>query len=149
MNVATVPPPLIYLASGLLGILIDALLLPSVKFDDWIRITGAALGVVSLGILPPVLSRFRSARTPFDVRKTPSTLVTGGPFRVSRNPAYVGLTVLYVAIGLAASSVGMLALAVVPVAVLNRWVIPLEEQRLSAEFGETYATYRASVRRWV
>ncbi len=48
MNIATVPPPLIYLASGLLGILLDALLLPSVKFDDWIRITGAALGVVSV-----------------------------------------------------------------------------------------------------
>ena len=119
------------------------------KFDAWIRVIGAALGVVSLGVLPPVLSRFRSARTPFDVRKTPSTLITGGPFRVSRNPAYVGLTVLYVAIGLAASSVGMLALAVLPVVVLNRWVIPLEEQRLADEFGETYATYRASVRRWV
>jgi protein-S-isoprenylcysteine O-methyltransferase Ste14 len=149
MNIATVPPPLIYLASAVLGILIDALLLPSVKFDDWIRITGAALGVVSLGVLPPVLSRFRSARTPFDVRKTPSALVTGGPFRVSRNPAYVGLTLLYVAIGLAASSVGMLVLAAIPVAVLNRWVIPLEEQRLADAFGEAYATYRATVRRWI
>ncbi len=149
MNIATVPPPLIYMACGLLGILIDALLLPSVKFDDWIRITGAALGVVSLGVLPPVLSRFRSARTPFDVRKTPSALVTGGPFPVSRNPAYVGLTLLYVAIGLAASSVGMLVLAAIPVAVLNRWVIPLEEQRLADEFGEAYATYRATVRRWI
>ena len=54
-----------------------------------------------------------------------------------------------VAIGLAASGVGMLGLAVVPVALLNRWVIPLEEQRLADEFGETYADYCASVRRWI
>jgi protein-S-isoprenylcysteine O-methyltransferase Ste14 len=149
MNIATVPPPLIYLASGLLGILVDELLPSTARFDDWIRITGAALGVVSLGVLPPVLSRFRSARTPFDVRKTPSTLVTSGPFRVSRNPSYLGLTLLYVGISVAASSVGMLVLAVVPVAVLNRWVIPLEEQRLSGEFGEAYERYCASVRRWI
>ena len=149
MNIATVPPPLIYVASGLLGILIDELVPSTAKFDDWIRITGVVLGVVSIGVLPPVLSRFRSAHTPFNVRKTPSALVTSGPFRVSRNPSYVGLTLLYVGIGLAASSVGMLVLAVVPVAVLNRWVIPLEEQRLSGEFGEAYERYCASVRRWI
>ena len=149
MNIATVPPPLIYLASGLLGALIDALLPSTEGFDAWIRIAGVVLGVVSFGVLPPVLSRFRAARTPFDVRKTRSALITDGPFRFSRNPSYVGLTLLYVAIGLAASSVGMLALAVVPVAVLNRWVIPLEEQRLADEFGEAYADYGASVRRWI
>jgi hypothetical protein len=65
MNIATVPPPLIYLAGGLLGILIDALLVPTARFDDWIRIGGVILGVVSLCVLPPVLSRFRSARTPY------------------------------------------------------------------------------------
>jgi protein-S-isoprenylcysteine O-methyltransferase Ste14 len=149
MSIATVPPPLIYLATGLLGILIDALLAPTARFDDWIRISGIVLGVASLGVLPPVLSRFRTARTPFDVRKNPVTLITSGPFQVSRNPSYVGLTLLYVAIGLAASSVGLLALTVVPVAALNRWVIPLEEQRLADEFGEAYAAYRASVRRWI
>lgn len=149
MNIATVPPPLIYLASGLLGILTDELLPSAARFDDWIRISGIVLGIVSIGVLPPVLSRFRSARTPFDVRKTPSTLVTSGPFRISRNPSYIGLTLLYIGIGVAANSVGMLALAVVPVAILTRWVIPLEEQRLSDEFGEAYATYRACVRRWI
>lgn len=149
MNIATVPPPLIYLASGLLGILTDELLPSAARFDDWIRISGIVLGIVSIGVLPPVLSRFRSARTPFDVRKTPSALVTSGPFRISRNPSYIGLTLLYIGIGVAANSVGMLALAVVPVAILNRWVIPLEEQRLSDEFGEAYATYRVCVRRWI
>lgn len=149
MNIATVPPPLIYLATGLLGILIDAMLPSAMTLDYRVRIAGVVLGVASLGVLPPVLSRFRAARTPFDVRKTPATLITSGPFRVSRNPSYVGLTALYVGIGLAASSIGMLVLTVVPVAVLNRWVIPLEEQRLADEFGEAYATYRARVRRWI
>ena len=149
MNIARVPPPLIYLASGLLGVLIDALRPSAEEFDAWIRIAGVVLGVVSLGVLPAVLSRFRAARTPFDVRKSPAALITSGPFRVSRNPSYVGLTLLYVAIGLAASSVGMLALTIAPVAALNRWVIPLEEQRLADEFGEAYADYRASVRRWI
>jgi protein-S-isoprenylcysteine O-methyltransferase Ste14 len=137
MNIATVAPPLIYLASGLLGVLIDALLPSAEEFDAWIRIAGVVLGVISLGVLPPVLSRFRAAH------------ITSGPFRVSRNPSYVGLTLLYVAIGLAASSIGMLALTIAPVAALNRWVIPLEEQRLADEFGEAYADYRASVRRWI
>ncbi len=149
MNIATVPPPLIYLASGVLGILIDALLLPSVKFDDWIRITGAALGVVSLGVLPPVLSRFRSARTPFDVRKPASTLVTDGPYRFSRNPAYVALTLLYIGVALLLDSGWVLIFAMPLLLVMDQWVVLKEERHLEAKFGEQYRRYKSAVRRWL
>ena len=149
MNVATIPPPLVYLSSAALGVVFDWLVPLAGEFPGWGRLTGVGLIVASIAIMPPVLSRFRSARTPFDVRKKPSALITTGPFRFSRNPSYVGLTVLYVGIGLAAGSAGMLLLGMFPVIVLDRWVIPLEEDRLVSEFGDAYTGYQARVRRWL
>ncbi len=148
MSIATVPPPVVYLICGALGILLDRWL-PTVDFPVWVGVSGAIALVGSLVIMPFVLSRFRAAKTPFDVRKAPEGLVTSGPFRFSRNPSYVALTMLYVGIGLVAGSIGMLVMAVVPVFVLSRWVIPLEECHLELVFGDAYREYRQRVRRWL
>lgn len=72
-----------------------------------------------------------------------------GPFRVSRNPLYLGLIVL--AVGLAVivpSSWGLLS---VPVGIgALRWgAIAPEERYLTAKFGAEYEAYRAQVRRWL
>ena len=72
-----------------------------------------------------------------------------GPFRVSRNPLYLGLIALDVALALLWPS--FWALALVPVGVMALWwgaILP-EERYLSAKFGVEYDAYRARVRRWL
>ena len=94
---------------------------------------------------------FRRARTtinPFKPQNS-TALVTSGIYRFTRNPMYVGLTL--VVVGWAAflgSAWGFLG-PVVFVLYVDRFQIVPEERVLSAKFGEAYANYTSRVRRWV
>lgn len=78
-----------------------------------------------------------------------SALVTGGIYRLSRNPMYLGLSVLLVAF--AAFLASPVTLAVVPlfVAYLDRFQIAPEERAMRARFGAEFDAYAARVRRWL
>ncbi len=76
-------------------------------------------------------------------------MIESGPYRLSRNPLYVGLLALYVGVALLASS--SWALVLFPVAVLLvLWGAILPEERfLHERFGAPYDGYRTRVRRWL
>ena len=78
-----------------------------------------------------------------------TSMIASGPYRLSRNPLYIGLLALYLAIALLASS--FWALVLFPTAVvLVLWGAILPEERfLEERFGEPYDDYRAKVRRWL
>lgn len=80
---------------------------------------------------------------------TPTALVTDGPFARSRNPIYVAMALALVGVAVALGSVWALGGPLAFVWVLDRSVVPWEEERLTAAFGEAYAAYRARVRRWL
>lgn len=74
-----------------------------------------------------------------------SSLVVEGPYRITRNPNYLGFTFFYG---------GITALPVRPTApfvlvAIRRGVIEREERYLERIFGEGYLRYKARVRRWV
>jgi len=77
------------------------------------------------------------------------TILDQGPFRVSRNPLYLGLIALDVALALLWPSVWALVLTPVGVVALLWGAILPEERYLSAKFGREYDAYRARVRRWL
>jgi protein-S-isoprenylcysteine O-methyltransferase Ste14 len=76
-------------------------------------------------------------------------MIAEGPYRLSRNPLYVGLLTLYLALALLTGS--SWALLLFPVAVLLvLWGAILPEERfLHARFGAAYDDYRRRVRRWL
>jgi protein-S-isoprenylcysteine O-methyltransferase Ste14 len=78
-----------------------------------------------------------------------TALIEEGPYRLSRNPLYVGLLALHLGIALVAPTVW--ALLFLPVAVvLLRWgAIRPEERFLHQRFGEPYDAYCRRVRRWL
>ena len=78
-----------------------------------------------------------------------TALVTTGPFRFTRNPLYVGATIIYVGIAVAARSLWALALLLVVLAVMQRGVIDREEHYLERKFGADYVRYKERVRRWI
>ena len=104
---------------------------------------------VGLAIMPPVLRQFRWAGTTFHPHKRASALITEGPYRFSRNPAYVALTLWHLGIGLALNNAWVLLLVLPPLLIMDRRVIPREEHHLEAQFGEDYRRYKTKVRRWV
>jgi protein-S-isoprenylcysteine O-methyltransferase Ste14 len=77
------------------------------------------------------------------------TVLDRGPFRLSRNPLYLGLIVVDLAIALLWPSVWALLLAVLGIALLRWGAIIPEERYLAAKFGAEYDAYCRKVRRWL
>ncbi len=144
-----VHPPVVYLLALLVGMGLN-FLWPIAVLPRWWGVGLGAL-VIAFGaaIMPSVVSRFRQAGTAFDPHKPASALITDGPYRFSRNPAYVALTLWYLGLGLAINSAWVLLLAVPPVFVMDRWAIPREERHLEEKFGQEYVRYKMGVRRWL
>ena len=144
-----VPPPILYLAALAIGLALDySWPLPFLAgLTRYVAAT--AVVIVSVLIMPPVLGRFRRAATPFDVRKPASALISDGPYRFSRNPAYVSLTLLYLGIGLFLNNGWVLILAIPVLLAMDLWVVRREERHLEAKFGDEYRDYKAGVRRWL
>ncbi len=142
---AAVPPPLIYVAALLVALVLDELwpirLLPT----WWAYLIGTLLVVASSLIIPFVLVRFRRAGTPLNVRKPTTALVTDGPYRFSRNPAYVALTLLYLGVGLLLNNVWALLLVIPALLVLDLWIVRREERHLEERFGELTPAFERQV----
>ncbi|MFW5752660.1 MAG: methyltransferase family protein [Planctomycetota bacterium] len=93
--------------------------------------------------------RFARAGTPTRPGAEPQTLVSDGPFAFSRNPMYLGLLVVIGGVALLFGS--LYPLAVWPLCALycDRVLVPGEERRLEAHFGEAFRRYRERVPRWL
>src|ERR671921_1832323 len=82
----------------------------------------------------------RSADTTLDVNKPVSTLVQHGPFRYSRNPGYLSLTMIYAGIAILRNA--LWAILFLPLLlVTQRELIEREERYLERTFGEEYLAY--------
>jgi protein-S-isoprenylcysteine O-methyltransferase Ste14 len=94
---------------------------------------------------------FKRARTtinPFKPENS-TTLVTSGIYRVTRNPMYVGLTLVLIGWAAFLCSAWALPGPVVFVLYITRFQIVPEERVLAGKFGAAYAQYTARVRRWL
>jgi protein-S-isoprenylcysteine O-methyltransferase Ste14 len=78
-----------------------------------------------------------------------NVVLRSGPFRISRNPLYLGLIALDAGLALLTPSVWALVFVPVGVAALRWGAIGPEERYLAAKFGADYEAYRTSVRRWL
>jgi len=78
-----------------------------------------------------------------------SDLVTGGVFRVTRNPMYLGMTLILLGIALLLGSATPLVTVVVLPVLFDRVFITPEERMLEDTFGDEFRQYRKRVRRWI
>jgi len=145
-----VPPPLV-------GLLVGALMAglaqfgPALALPDNVRHGLTALLIVlGIGFDVTGLLAFRKARTTVNPLKPgkASTMVTGGVYRLTRNPMYVGM--LLFLLGWAVHLSALWAFAGLPLFVLyiGRFQIEPEERALEALFGDDYRRYAQRVRRW-
>ena len=142
------PPPLIYLGVLLLGFAWTGLtgrLGPAGTLSIW---TGGAFLLLGALVIIAGTERFRNAGTDPKPWRTSTALVTTGIYRVTRNPMYLGMAILY--IGLAIFFDSFTALLLLPIAILliRTQVIAREERYLLGKFGADYVAYKKSVPRW-
>src|SRR5258706_9966184 len=100
------------------------------------RGAGVALLVVAalFVVVAPLL--FLRERTTIIPAGKARTLIVAGPYRVTRNPMYLGLAIAYVGAALIVNAVWPLVFVIVPLAVLQLRVIPFEEATLAGVFGD-------------
>ena len=146
-----IPPPLVYLGAVIVGALVHAFVVPlPIELARGLRITvGATAAVPSLVIMGLAISLFR--RTGQDPKPWVTTpeIISIGIYRVTRNPMYVGMALLQVAIGVALGNWWIIILVPVVLAVVYLTAIRHEEAYLEQKFGTAYTDYKASVRRWL
>jgi protein-S-isoprenylcysteine O-methyltransferase Ste14 len=144
-----IPPPVLFLAALCLGVAVQYVKPRALLAHAAV---GYAVGgaPISLGLTLStwMVLHFRRSGTPVSPLLPSRQLVVSGPYRFSRNPDYIGQTVIYVGIALVLNSVWVF-LALFPALLLVRYaVIAREERYLRSRFGAEYASYCQRVRRW-
>jgi len=143
-------PPVLFLGSIGLGVMLGWLAPLELAAGGRLRVL-LGLALITLGIAAgawTIVWMRRTAQDP-DPRKPTPELIFAGPFRISRNPIYVGMALLQAGVGLALGNGWVLLLLPPTLWLLLRQVIEREEAYLARKFGEPYETYRRSVRRWL
>jgi len=143
-------PPTLFLAL-LVATVALALTLPAHGIDTapFSYILGGAL--VGAGIVLNLwsdqqLKRVHTTVKPYD---TPSTLVAGGAFRLTRNPMYLGMALILAGTAVALGGLVALSCPLMFMVAVDRWFIRTEEANAEAAFGAAYVAYRRKVRRWL
>src|SRR5207248_528165 len=137
------PPPVIFLIAFLLGVMCRNFL-PRIGSP----VAGSVLAVIGVAIGGWAFRHMLRARTNIDPYKPATALVTTGPYRFTRNPIYVAMTLLYIAAAISFRIIPALIVLPVAILLLQFGVIHREERYLETKFGDRYREYRSRVRRW-
>jgi protein-S-isoprenylcysteine O-methyltransferase Ste14 len=146
------PPPLIPLATILLGGLLDRVWPIDLGFELPAAIRYAAGGLVvtfALTLASWAITHFR-ASDQNEKPWTPTTaIVDAGPYRFTRNPMYLAMVLLCVGAAILLANEWILALTPICAFALWWFAIRPEEAYLESKFGEGYRAYTRRVRRWL
>jgi protein-S-isoprenylcysteine O-methyltransferase Ste14 len=147
-----VKPPLLFLGALGLGALLSAVIPigPGLGAANKLAFT-VGLTFIVIGFVLAALSvrNFRLAGTSVVPGEPATALVVTGPYRVTRNPIYIGLVLAYFGFAVMLTSMWILLLLIPVVMILQRGVVLREEEYLAQQFGEAYAKYQARVPRWL
>jgi len=130
--------------AGLQALLPAPFLPPALARGVGVPLVAAALLLFALSI-----REFRRARTSVRPDRPTTAIIRTGPYRLSRNPIYLAMTLLHLGIAAWANSLWLLVTLVFTLGVMSAGVIAREERYLERKFGEEYRRYRAAVRRWI
>jgi len=136
-------PPLIFLGFLAAATVLEAILpLP-------IPVAGVALAASGFGMITMGTRRFAAAGTNIPPTLPTTALVVDGIYGRTRNPLYLGTTLIYLGLSVAAGSLWAIGLLVPLLWVINVGVVKREERYLERKFGDAYRAYKARVRRWI
>ena len=105
------------------------------------------LGGVSLMLW--ARQEFKGKGTTHNPYNEPTSLVTSGPFAFTRNPMYLGLTVMLLGISIFAAAIPLYLVPFAFLLTMNATFVPNEERKLKNIFGKQYEDYKKQVNRWL
>jgi protein-S-isoprenylcysteine O-methyltransferase Ste14 len=148
-NLGLVRPPLVYLGSIALGLVLHLLWPARLVPPPVSTPAGAIVTVLAIALFAAAVRTLRAAGTPIPGNRPTTTIVRAGPYRFSRNPIYLAFSLVQLGLALWVNSLALLITLIPAVALMSLVVIPREERYLEARFPSEYSPYKASVRRWL
>lgn len=143
------PPPLVFLSGLIVGGILSWLF-PSPILPKTVSIVAGVLfalaGIVFI-VLP--IAQMRRARTNVHPWKPTTAIVDDGVYAFSRNPIYLGMTLIYLGVSFLFNSFWFLPPLALVLFVVHNGVILREEKYLTRKFGDEYLNYKSRVRRWI
>ncbi len=142
-------PPLVYSGALVAGLLLNrALRLPFLP-RGIARPAGVVLAIGGLALGGAAVREMRRAGTSPRPDVPTRAVVETGPYRYTRNPIYVGMSLLYAGISTFADALWPLLFLPAALAAISQSMVEREERYLERRFGEPYRQYKARVRRWI
>jgi protein-S-isoprenylcysteine O-methyltransferase Ste14 len=135
------PLPEQHVVGLLVGLAVDRLM--PTRLPSWSRPAGLVLCVAGVAVNAAAVR----ARGEEDLER-PSQLIDRGPYAWSRNPMYLGWSMMHLGLALTLRSPGTAATWPAAVTLVHREILA-EERQLADRFGTDFATYAATVPRYL
>ena len=148
-NLGLVRPPVVYLASIGLGVLVHLFWPVQVLPASISMLIGVLLVLAAVALFISSVRTFRKAGTPVPGNRPTTIIVRTGPYGFSRNPIYLAFTLFQVGLAAWVNSLGLLVTLLPALALMVLVVVPREERYLEARFPSEYPPYKREVRRWL
>jgi protein-S-isoprenylcysteine O-methyltransferase Ste14 len=147
---AIIRPPIAWALAFVAGLALDRLYplrfvpasVPAALVGGVVFAAGFALGIWAIVTI-------RNAGSQVETTKPTTAIVTGGPYRFTRNPIYIGMFLGQTGIGIGFDSLWLLAMLAPFYLVIRYGVVAREEAYLERKFGAVYLDYKSRVRRWL
>ena len=143
--------PLVYVLAVLLALGLDRVDPLHIE-GGWrlpFEVTGAMVMAAGLWLVVWGYAKLIRHRTAL-LSSSPTThLVTTGPYRFTRNPVYLGYTMIMLGAGLYIGNIWMAIIAALTAALTHAWIIRSEEKHLLARFGFEFECYCRRTRTWI
>lgn len=143
------PPPVLFAVLIVIGWGLQKLIaLPSftVPFHTWL---GGEFIVGGLAIIVWSATEFKRHKTTILPHKASSAIISGGPFKYSRNPIYFAFSMIQLGAAILLTNLWILLLLIPALLIMSKFVIEREEAFLTQKFGQSYIDYKNQVRRWI
>ena len=146
----TIPwPPLIAGGAAIAAVVLGQLVPLDGILPGGTGLLGAAIMLVGLGLDISAMLAMRRHHANILPHRAATALVTSWPFSISRNPIYLGNTVMLAGAAFAFANPWFMAMAAVAAQAVSVLAIKQEEAHLAALFGATWEDYAAHVPRWL
>ena len=124
------------------------LLASQILAPPW-RVLGLVPFVIGIVLNPLADRAFERHGTTVKPFEESSSLVTDGVFWITRNPMYLGMTLILLGIAMFLGSAAPFAIVVLLAVLLDRVFIVPEQRNLLNTFGTSFQEYQGRVRRWI
>ena len=115
----------------------------------WLLLAGGLLVILGPALIISALRALMHHHTSILSTRSTNHLVTSGPFRLTRNPVYLGYTLTILGVGLLTACPWTIAAAMMTAALIHVFVVRREEKHLLARFGFDFERYCRRTRAWI